>query len=181
MVWKAEELGGRVPEQREIARFARQIENPMHRALFILAYLTAGRIREVLSLTREQFKIEKIGVRKVLTIRHMLNEKNRKRHTKTFHIPIDKERALVNPILSYLNTKERKERIFPFKTRQRAWQILKQYGIFPHYLRHIRLTHLVTIYGFTDQVLVRFAGWTDSQPAQYYIELKAEDILDKMK
>jgi integrase len=179
MVWNARALGQDIPSQQQILEMARNIRNPGHRTLFVLSYLTAGRVNEVLDLEWSQFKMEERLGRKVMTIYHMLNEKHKTRKSKTFHIPIDREKELVRLILPYLNTRKG-GRIFRFRTRQRAWQILNKLGLFPHYLRHVRLTHLVTIYGFSDQLLVKFAGWTNSLPAQYYMELRAEDILEKM-
>ena len=52
-------------------------------------------------------------------------------------------------------------------TRKRVWQIVKNNlgdldpDIHPHSLRHYRLTHLVTEYGFTDPFSIAYiAGWT---------------------
>lgn len=179
MVWNAKALGQKVPTQEELYQIAREIGKSSHRTLFVLSYLTAGRVNEVLDLTFDQFKMETRLGRRVLTIYHMLNEKHRSRHSKTFHIPLDRESKLIGLMLPYLNSRKGKH-IFRFHSRQRAWQILTKIGFFPHYLRHIRLTHLVTIYGLSDQLLIKFAGWTNSLPAQYYMELKAEDILEKM-
>ena len=179
MSWKAERLGIDVPSQGKLLLMARNMDNPVHQALFILEYLTAGRISEVLSLRRKQLRMDVKDGRQVLCILHMLNEKNKRKTMKTFYIPVDKEGKLVTLLLDYINT--RHGFIFPFRSRQRAWQILKKYGLFPHFLRHIRLTHLVTIYGFSDRLLVEYAGWRDSQPAQFYIQLKSDDVLEKMK
>jgi integrase len=54
-------------------------------------------------------------------------------------------------------------------------------GIAPHYFRHCRLTHMVTEFDFNDQELVKYAGWTDSTPAKWYMSLKTTDLERKMK
>lgn len=181
MAWKVTDLGREVPSQSEIYNLAKTITNPVHRTLFILSYLTAGRVQEVLSLKRNQIEFEIIRNRQVMSIYHMPNEKNKKKNLKSFFIPLDREGKLVGLIRDYLYSLQSEQRIFTsFKTRQRAWQILKKLDFHPHYLRHIRLTHLVTIYNLTDRLLVEFAGWTDSQPAKFYMELRPGDILEKM-
>lgn len=50
----------------------------------------------------------------------------------------------------------------------------------PHYFRHCRLTHCITEFDFNDQELVKYAGWTDSKPAKWYINLKTTDLQKKM-
>ena len=54
-------------------------------------------------------------------------------------------------------------------------------GIAPHYLRHCRLTHCITEFDFNDQELVKYAGWTDSKPAKWYVSLKTTDLQRKMR
>lgn len=54
------------------------------------------------------------------------------------------------------------------------------WGVAPHYFRHARLTHMVTQFDFNDQELVKYAGWSDSKPAKWYVSLKTTDLLKKM-
>ena len=56
----------------------------------------------------------------------------------------------------------------------------KYWGVAPHYFRHCRLTHMVTEFDFNDQELVKYAGWTDSKPAKWYVSLKTTDLQKKM-
>jgi len=53
-------------------------------------------------------------------------------------------------------------------------------GVAPHYFRHCRLTHCITEFDFNDQELVKYAGWTDSKPAKWYVSLKTTDLQKKM-
>lgn len=55
------------------------------------------------------------------------------------------------------------------------------WGVAPHYFRHCRLTHMVTEFDFNDQELVKYAGWTDSTPAKWYMSLKVTDLQRKME
>ena len=56
----------------------------------------------------------------------------------------------------------------------------KYWGVAPHYFRHCRLTHCVTQFDFNDQELVKYAGWSDSKPAKWYVSLKTTDLQKKM-
>lgn len=201
-----------IPSIVEINNIARNITDMRARALFILAYLTAGRISELVKYYKIKYG-KHIGTNdsgKKRTIynwseRHVIertegitkgaiqkinnkegrtfllvtlpNRKNRKLKIKKLAIPIDKEGELIDFLYEYLGTKEYNEPLFPF-TPQRAWQILRKYGYNPHYLRHVRLTHLVTVYNFNEHMLRRFAGWTDTRPARFYIEIKWQDFMD---
>jgi integrase len=53
-------------------------------------------------------------------------------------------------------------------------------GFAPHYFRHCRLTHMITEFDFNDYELVKYAGWSDSKPAKWYVSLKTTDLQKKM-
>jgi len=98
-------------------------------------------------------------------------------------IPIlvwEKERAFINIIREYLRTIGDDTPLFDI-TRQRAYQILSSVGLFPHWLRHIRATHLVRDYGFNTEHLRQFTGWTDQRPAATYVHLNIKDLVQKMR
>lgn len=163
----------------EMKDFIRAIPDDRDRALVTLCYLTAGRISEVLELKGINLIPETVNNRPILLVKNMANRKNRKRHFKNLPIPLDKEGEFWDIIKGYVETGIKEMRIFTI-TPTRAWQILKKYDINPHFLRHIRLTHLVTYYDFNEALLIRFAGWTDGRPARHYMEIKWKDLLQKM-
>ena len=80
MAWKSTDLGRDIPTQSEIINIARKIESDRDRTLFILCYLTAGRISEVLELKTDQLEMEERMGREVVTIYHMPNKKNKRRN-----------------------------------------------------------------------------------------------------
>ena len=168
---------GEIPTQYELFRVAQTFEKPMEKCLFILTYLTGGRISEVIPLIRTNFEKIYFKERERLNI-NMINRKNRRRHKKTISIPYDKEGQFVDDILPYINS--RGNRLFTFNTPRRGHQIISKIGMNPHWLRHIRLTHLVTIYGLNEQQVIRFAGWSDGRPSARYMELRWQDIAEKM-
>lgn len=213
-----------IPSQQEIIELAQRYQNPQHRALFILAYLTGGRITEIVRLDKlrkheyryqpdldkhgkvvyriarnkngspiiekcTKVKINYPGIRKrdlVLTtmkekkvlIVSMQNRKNKNYTRKRIPIPVERERELVKMLLSYAIDLPDEAPLFPFKE-GKARNILKKVDMNPHFLRDIRLTHLVTIYDFNAFQLTKFAGWQNVKPAERYVRLGVTDLVDK--
>jgi hypothetical protein len=184
---------------------ARSISDVRERALFVTAYLTAGRINEMLpkrhilrqrlvketgvlmqwkeeisypGITRKDIDFFKHNGREFVVVT-MLNEKNRKRHFKKVPFPIERESELVPFITDYIRLLNPDDPLFPF-TRVTAWNIMKKLGFNPHYMRHTRITHWVTVYHLQSTMIVRLAGWTDARPFDRYAHLVWEDIADSM-
>lgn len=169
---------GVVPTIDAVRNNIMKIPHQRDRVFVALMYLTAGRVSEVISIEREYIQEGVRRKRDVLIIR-MRNKKSRSRMWKDVIIPFDRETALVKDILVY--KKGAGGSLFGFKTRQRGWQIIKQrMKCNPHWIRHLRLTHLVTVYDFNDQLLMRWAGWVSPKEARHYMELRVGDFLDKM-
>lgn len=99
------------------------------------------------------------------------------------NIPIirnDRESWFIDTFLTHLNRLEDDDYLFDI-TRIRAYQILKEIGLFCHYLRHIRLSHLAMDYDFNNQEIKQFTGWTSSRPADTYVSLNVTHLTDKMR
>lgn len=166
------------------------------RALFCFLYLTGARVEEVvrgkkkLGVKKKDLELVKIDGKDFLVV-SLYTLKNRKHPIRKVPIPIEKEGELVKYILDYVKNLNGSDYLFPF-TKQRAWQIVRfilikfkkrsnnKFMNANHFLRHCRLTHLVTIYDFTDQDLVKFAGWGSSAPAAVYSHLRFKDLARKM-
>ena len=197
-----------IPSIEAILNIVNGIENPRDRALFVLAYLTAGRISEItdykqyvyirLNPNEKPAKYRKEFVRRYagITKKNMVktessgreillidlpNRKNDGRPRKKLPVTLDKDYniELVNILLNYIKTKEEDEALFPI-TPTRAWQIISKYGYNPHFLRDIKLTHLVIYNNFNDQELIKYAGWSDGRPAKNYIQLRYDDMVKKL-
>ena len=126
----------------------------------------------------EDVKFETINGKEALLIR-TLNRKNKGRTTKRQPIPISLEEPLVNHLMAYINTLQVEECLFPFGTK-RATQIINEVFDFNiHFIRHIRATHLITLYDFNEQALIDFMGWTDARPAKHYMELSKKDLFNQ--
>jgi len=169
-----------IPSREEIKMMAQSLPDDRLKALFVILYLTAARITEI---TRELKRGDIISTEykgRKLILFNLPNRKNKGRTRKQIPIPVDKERDLLEIALPYINQFNDPEQVlFPFNDR-RAYQLIsKHLKINPHWIRHIRLTHLVVLHDFNDQLLIRFAGWVDGRAAGHYMELKWKDILQK--
>jgi len=213
-----------IPTQAQIFNTALNITNKQHRALYIIAYLTAGRISEILptkhlrktiylkevvedeagnklmrvvrnktgspiaksttkeiinytGIRRDNIEYSFQGGRRIM-IFSMPNRKNRKHKRKRIPIPLDKEGHFVALLEEYLETlPENNSPLFKLSV-SKAERLLHQYaGMNPHYLRDIRLTHMVTIYNYNAFQLAKFAGWKNVMPAERYIRLAVSDLL----
>jgi site-specific recombinase XerD len=166
------------------------------RALFCFLYLTGARVEEVVmgkkkvGVKKKDLEFVKVGGKGFLVV-SLYTLKNRKHPIRKVPIPIKREGVLVKYVLDYVEKLNSENYLFSF-TKQRAWQIIRfildkykrksknKFMNANHFLRHCRLTHLVTIYDFTDQDLVRFAGWSSSMPAVVYSHLRFKDLARKM-
>lgn len=205
-----------IPPPPTIITMAQTLQKPQEQALFIMAYLTAGRISEIVQtknliknhyqrnakgkvqknkngseiinhttkqplnypgITKDNLSIITHNNRKILLI-SMQNRKNKKIKRKQIPIPIDKEKELTTILFKYINTLKPGQPLFPFTT-WKARTILKKLKLNPHFIRDIRLTHMVIYHDFNEYFLTKFAGWKDSRPAEKYIRLKWTDMLQK--
>ena len=213
-----------IPHQQQIIRMAKSYWNTRDRALFIVAYLTAGRISEIVEkkylykvkykkslqsdknnnmvhrivrnangspiaektekieinfkgITRKDiFLTEKKG--KSILMISMPNRKNKQYIRKNIPIPADREKELIFMLNQYIDTLYDEQPLFPFKI-WKAEKIIAEVDMNPHFLRDIRLTHMVTIYDFNAFQLTKFAGWKDVTPAERYVRLGITDLIDK--
>ncbi len=169
----------KIPHQGDIRVIAANIDNIRTRALFIMMYLTAGRVSELCyELKKKDLTFQYKNGRAVLLI-SMPNKKHKKRHFKDIPIPLDKEEVLLEMLNEYLKTLSDEDPLFNFG-KIRAYQLIRQStGWNNHWVRHVRATHLVLYHDFNEQLLIKFMGWTNSLPAKHYMELRWSDILDK--
>lgn len=174
----------RIQTIQEIIGMAETIDKDRDRALFILVYLTGGRIKEIIrkeekpSIKKNDLEIRNVDGREVLLI-NIRNEKNRKKKRKELPVPLDrKENQLFwNLLIPYLNVLSGDDELFPISY-QTAYEIIdKISGWNPHWFRHLRATHLVTVYKYTAHQLMLYMGWSDLRPAKHYSELRWEDLL----
>lgn len=183
----------RILSRNELLEIINGIKNPRDRALICFLYLTGARISEALQVTKNDIEeregyilinlptLKKYKILGKTTLpdgrKKLLTQRDIQRRV----VPINpaRDQEFLDHIIGWFQAQVNIT-LFGFKSRIRAWQILHRYDLFPHYLRHLRLTHLVTERNFTDQDLIKFTGWADSKPAKYYIHLRWEDIAKKV-
>jgi len=130
---------------------------------------------EFVGIKKEDITFDLIDERDVMYIR-TLNRKNKNRKTKRQPIPINLELPIARHLKAYLDIVPNNGLLFNFGTK-RATQIINQtIGFNIHFLRHIRATHLITLYDFNEQALIEFMGWSDARPAKHYMELSKKDL-----
>lgn len=174
------------------------------RALFALYYLTGCRLSEILRTPKlRKQKLDKktgvlyhwkddhdyLGIRKnqidtgleggrlCLYIRTE-NRKNKNRGSKKQPIPMEFEEPLVKHLLRYNKKLSKNALLFNFSARRAEQIIAEAFNYNIHFIRHIRATHLVSLYDFNEQMLIRFMGWTDGRPAKFYMELRTQDLFN---
>jgi len=130
---------------------------------------------EYKGIRKKDIKIKRIDERLCMLIRTE-NRKHKKRTSKRQPIPIELEKEIANYVIKFAMKAGGWGYLFKFGTK-RATQIINDTtGFNLHFIRHIRATHLVTLYDFNEQTLIKFMGWTDGRPAKHYMELKETDV-----
>jgi integrase len=203
---------------------ARDYYNLRDKALFVMCYLTGGRLSEIIpckylhkrtyikekvvdkngmpvlrlkrnpnespiiqksdkilidypGILKKNVTFNTIKDKKFMVIQ-MHNRKNKNYLTKNTPIPVHKEGHFISIIEEYLETLGADDPLFPFSG-TKAREIIGERHLNPHFLRDIRLTHLVTMYDFGTFHLMKFAGWQSPKPAERYIRLGIGDMADK--
>ena len=153
-------------------------------ALFAFLYLTATRISEcVKSIRKYDIDIVKMHGTKFMVIYNVkcLKRKKGNEAKRNIAINIEKEVEFIKLIYKWLDKLKEDDYIFDI-SRKHAYKIVRRWydPAFPHYLRHLRLTHLATNYGFNSADLRQFTGWSSDIPAAHYVHLNWKDVAKKM-
>lgn len=213
-----------IPTQQQVYNMALALETPRDITLFIVSYLTAGRVSEIVrqpKLRKNEYQTEEFidnkGQRRVRVVRNsngspsiksveriplnykgitknnitfeerggkpliiisMQNRKNKQFKRKNIPIPVSRENKLIKLMRYYLALLDETQPLFNFGVGN-AERIIGKVGMNPHFLRDIRLTHMVTLYNFNSFELAKFAGWKNSAPAERYVRLGYSDLVSK--
>ncbi len=112
---------------------------------------------------------------------------NRKRPTRQIGIRCDLE-PYAEDVIKWLNNLPEDAYLFPDErfrknygyksiSRVTAWRILFSVGQYPHFIRHTRLTHLVTEFRLSPYDLQGFVGWRSLKTATDYIHQSGDDLI----
>lgn len=132
---------------------------------------------EGLPITKKQLEFQE-GLMIVRGVRCLKRKVKALRSIPVVYKP--QEMPFITILLDYVNKLSDEEELFPIG-RSWSYQLLEKVGLFPHYLRHIRLTHLAIDYSFSEMELQRFTGWTDGRPTKAYVHLNVSDLIEKMR
>jgi len=130
----------------------------------------------------ENVPVEKLREKVKITLdRKVYSKKVSKLKYRNIPINMDYDKDFIEIFLKYLES-EFPENCNPnvvLFERTRVWAIKrlkKDFGLFPHYLRHLRLTHLVKDFGISDAHLQLITGWDSTTTAQHYRHLNWQDV-----
>lgn len=195
---------GNIPalDRYQILNKIKQINNTRNQALISFLYLSGCRIEEALQYKHYKEKILGEGIKKeqieisnthilILNVRCLklfnqktlsTGEKIRTHRAEFRNIPIPivkRDLPLIQIFLEYIKGLPEQALLFNIG-RVMAYKILSQVGLFPHLLRHSRLTHLTIDHNFTESELRKFTGWSTSETAKHYVHLNTNDLVEKI-
>lgn len=171
---------------------------PPYDDLFRVLYLFGLRISEALLLKPTDFKHREHEEEEYL-ICNTITEKNRQQPFRVLTaLQTYEDKQMVEEVNMFLENVEPGKRLFTnvpsrfaaawhfrqqevdvqaidYKSKQMMY--LEGFKLHPHYLRHCRLTHLVTEYDYDVVQLTQFAGWTDFTPAMIYLQLNWRNLI----
>ena len=170
----------KAPTKGQLLYDIHQLDSDRDQAMISLMYLTGCRVTELLSITRSQIEQRNIIGYDFMKITGVPVLKRRKSISRDIIIPLEKEKEFCKIVINYIETLEHDQKLFDI-SRQRAWQITnEEMGLYNHFFRHMRTTHLTSDYGFSGQELKHFFAWASSKTADSYTHLNLDDIARKM-
>ncbi len=162
------------------------------KALMALLFLTAGRISEVLSLSKEQFDFEAdrnfIVIRNMILVKRLKTRKGKLVRHKTAPIRDEVPLPLKGPLSKFTNfvqgyldmISEPKEKLFKFK-RHRAWQIVNFVtGQWCHWFRNQAESYYGKYVFNTPFALRDFVGVSDIESLGPYVKTRWRDYQNKL-
>ena len=194
-----------VPTQTELLNWINNLKRERDRALVSCLYLTGARINEILNkLKAEHIEIVRIEGDRFVIFKNIITEKKRNKKSQRRNIPVildkNKENEFWKILNNYMKQLPSNKPIFNM-TSTRAYQIInawlklfkettpkkkkskRKVSFFDgcHYLRHVRNTHLATLYDYSEFDLKKHNNWSSTQPAAVYTHLKVGDLVSKLK
>lgn len=183
---------GSIPafERFQIKEAILKLPSLKEKALVSFLYLTGCRISEVVRFTKHKELVGSPILKKQIEVRpnliiiynvRVLKLKDSRIHKSIPLIRNELENYFIDNFLEYYITLPNEDSPLWDHTRKWAYETLAKVGLFPHLLRHSRVTSLVKDYNFTTARLMQFIGWKDSRTSQQYTHLNITDLVDFMQ
>jgi integrase len=172
----------KVMTSKEILFHINKCESIKIKAFMAFLYLSGCRVNEVIKKVKAfQIEQKEINGQKYLLFQQIPILKRKDKYmTRNIPVHYEKEEPFIKIIQDYLDLVFPDDVLWDFSAAYAWKQVNKYTGMFPHFNRHLRLTHLVTEYGFNTQDLTLFTGWTNNAPANIYVHLNWMEIAKKM-
>ena len=162
-----------IPGPPEVRRRILSLKDKKVRFVAAFLYLTGCRISELIKADDGLPVIRRDKIRGYGCIVFVLrNKKNKTVHKKILPVRVDEEPELCSVLMQDIGV------LADLPGIRRLQQMLSDaLGWNPHFFRHLKTTHLITQKKFNDQQLKKWAGWTDTRPANNYVHLRYEDLV----
>jgi integrase len=142
--------------------------------LAAMAYATGARVSELNQITKANLFLEPNGTYLFIHC-PVLKKRDKKKHERKAIVRVDED-WLVEPILSAADKLKDTEIICPFNRTFIYRHLLKATGWNPHGFRHLRATHLRSVFGFDAYQLQKFFAWKTIEPSSFYVSLDSKEI-----
>ena len=168
------------------------------RAIVAFLYLTGWRISEALSIKKQQVEMKDNGtiiINEVKVLKRRPNEQTGEFPKRTVVITKNEmaywwivkdymgNRPNDRPIFAFANIEEDivRKKVLPDNPRKRAWYLIHKYtNYFPHYWRHLRVTHLFKYTGMRDTQIQHYMGWSSPAMLSVYGHFSTKDIEEEL-
>jgi integrase len=186
------------PDYKRVVEIASEIPRLDVQALFILGFLTGGRVMELIGNRKPSTNewlwrgllLRNINVEDKFLVIKLHNAKYKKLKEKVLYVPIEKEKELLDMLEEFLNLPcfqaiPNEEDPYPDQlftmNKHTAYAMLKKNtGYNPHFLRVMRATDLCVRYNLNNLQLVTFMGWASANVALTYVNLNTENMKEAM-
>lgn len=163
--------------------------------LFAYLYLTGSRISETKYVLKKNIRVEMINGKEAVVFYNLRVLKKRNKETyREVILPYNLEdqndpyyKHIMDIFEEYWTRSPMDENseLFPMlnnatERRKILRKMANTMGIFPHFLRHCRITHLNIIDKLSEYEITNFIGWEDSSQLKNYMHLKSEDVFSAM-
>jgi len=194
---------------KEVYELGRSLDNIENKCLFYLLYLSAARVSEALAMKTRDIEFIFVGNERLIIFSiRTIKRKDRpiRKVPAVIEDTVKKDKFMYEKLMSkviedYISDKLMEEHIFTHTDYHTVTNYFRRklsisvdavnkntgkitenidYKIHPHYLRHCRITHLRSMYGFDALDLKQAAGWKDIKMTDTYLHMGWKNLYERM-